>query len=102
VTFSKSGKRFIHLGRISDAVGAAPAADRPGDNALFNNDLPPSEDGVDGMDGVTPAFSERQVQLLNEAERETFEERMAISTVAGRLSETAAEAIAWAQIKGDT
>jgi hypothetical protein len=69
VSFSKSGKRLIHLGRISDdtdAVGAAPPADRPNDNTLFQGDLQPSEGGLDGMDGVAPIFSEDEVQDSDE------------------------------------
>ena len=101
VDFSRSGKRLIHLGRISDGsddVGAAPAADRPGDKALFENDLPPPEDGLDGLDGVSPTFSESQVQRLTEAEREALDERIAVCTIDGGLPEPAAEDIAQAQI----
>ena len=69
VDFAKSGKRLVHLGRISDGsddVGAATAADRPGDKALSENDLPPPEDGLDGMDGVAPIFSEDEVEFSDE------------------------------------
>jgi hypothetical protein len=61
VAFSKSGKRLIHLGRIpdgSDDAGAAPVANRPSDNNLFQGELQPSEGDLDGMDGVAPTFSE--------------------------------------------
>jgi hypothetical protein len=61
VAFSKSGKRLIHLGRIedgTDSVGAAPPADRPSDNTLFQGELQPSEGGLDGTDGASPPISE--------------------------------------------
>jgi hypothetical protein len=69
VSFSKSGKRLIHLGRISDgtdAVGAAPPADRPSDNALFQSELQPSEGSLDGMDGVAPPISEDAIEDSDE------------------------------------
>jgi hypothetical protein len=69
VDFTKSGKRLVRLGRISDgsdAVGAAPPADCPSDKALPDNDLPLSKDGLDGMDGVAPTFSEAEVEFSDE------------------------------------
>ena len=61
VSFSKSGKRLIHLGRTPSGAGGtvttAPA-DRPGDNTLFQGELSPSEGDLDGMDGVAPSISE--------------------------------------------
>jgi len=69
VAFSKSGKRVIHLGRISDGVddvGAASPAYRPNDNTLPYKELQPSEDGLDGPDGVAPTFSEAEVEFSDE------------------------------------
>ena len=69
VSFSKARKRLIQLGRISDgsdAVSAPPAADRPSDKALPDNDLPLSQDGMDGLDGVAPTFSEAEVEFSDE------------------------------------
>ena len=69
VSFSKAGKRLIHLGRIpdgSDGMGAAASADRPNDNTLLCKELQPSEDGLDGMDGVSPNFSEAEVEFSDE------------------------------------
>jgi hypothetical protein len=47
-------------------VGAATPADRPNDNTLFHAELQPSEDGLDGMDGVAPTFSEAEVEFSDE------------------------------------
>jgi hypothetical protein len=69
VDFTKSGKRLVRLGRIpdgSDDVGAASPADRPNDNTLPYKELQPSEDGLDGMDGVAPTFSEAEVEFSDE------------------------------------
>jgi hypothetical protein len=69
VAFSKSGKRLIHLGRISDGsdgMGAAPPAYRPGGNSLVENDLQKPMNGLDGMDGVSPNFSEAEVEFSDE------------------------------------
>ena len=69
VDFTKSGKRLVRLGRISDGsddVGAAPPAYRPGGNALVENDLQKPMDGLDGMDGVSPNFSEAEVEFSDE------------------------------------
>jgi hypothetical protein len=69
VDFTKSGKRLVRLGRISDGsdgMGAAPSADRPNDNTLLYKELQPSEDGLDGMDGVAPIFSEDEVEFSDE------------------------------------
>jgi hypothetical protein len=69
VDFTKSGKRLIHLGRIPDGLdgmGAAPPAYRPNDNTLPYKELQPSEDGLDGMDGVAPPFSEGEIQESDE------------------------------------
>ncbi|MCX5685138.1 MAG: hypothetical protein NT049_15850, partial [Planctomycetota bacterium] len=69
VAFSKSVKRLIHLGRISDgtdAAGATPPADRPGDNTLFQSELQPSEGGLDGTDGVAPSISEDGIEDSDE------------------------------------
>ena len=100
-TFSKSKKRLIHLGRIadgSDGMGAALAADRPNDNPLLCKELQPSADGMDGMDGVAPHFSEAKVEQWTEAEREVYEERMAICTIDGGMTEEDARRVAYAQV----
>ena len=69
VDFTKSGKRLVRLGRIPDGLdgmGAAPSADRPNDNTLPCKELQPSVDGMDGMDGVAPIFSEAEVEFSDE------------------------------------
>jgi hypothetical protein len=103
VAFSKSGKRLVHLGRISgglDGMGAAPSADRPSDNTLYYKELQPSVDGLDGMDGVVPTFSEAKVEQLTEANRDAIEKRVAICTVDGGLSDKQAQDVAQGQAGG--
>ncbi len=88
----KTRKRLITLARTdgSDGVVAAAGEDRPTDISLFDNAFQASPDGADGV--------VRQLDDLDADERDEWDERVGICVTEGGLSQTDAEAIAWAQV----
>ena len=90
VDFRRSGKRLIFLGRGAvgtDASGGGPSGIAVADKSCIQNTLQFGLDGLDCMDGREQTAAESDAAFGHD-------ERMAICTIDGGLSEEAAEAVA--------
>ncbi len=88
VSFYKSGKRLIYIGRISAEPGAVCDGQPAGSespNELVKLPLHHTSDGLDDVDGVLQDSVDTDVDM---------EERLAICTIDGGLSEAEAQATA--------
>jgi hypothetical protein len=90
VDFRRSGKRLIFLGRRAvglDASGAGPSGVAVSGKSCFENTLQLGLDGLDCMDGREQTAAESDAAFGHD-------ERMAICTIDGGLSEEAAAVVA--------
>ena len=98
VDFRRSGKRLIFLGRGPgglDARDAEPSNTAYIDKSFWESTLQLGPDGLDCMDGSEQTAAERDAAF-------EYDERMAICTIDGGLSEDAAEVVARQQFGNGT
>jgi hypothetical protein len=86
-------KRIIRLAKVDGVAGSAAGGDqhRPTDNSLWEPALGQAPDGSDG--------SARRIENLDADERFAWEERVAVASIDGGLSQAQAEDVAWLEIE---